>query len=133
MARQRNVSSEPELRGVEDTTTETAARVAVNESMYIGPTIPGVIHQNAIYVFDKAQLSTSEEDLMAALSNFDEKGRVDHVTSYVALQMAVAKYPEIAELVVPVDGIMNGLHDIKTRGTDLYVAYRKIVKASTRR
>ncbi len=134
MARQRSVSAEPELQRVAETVEESTGKdIAICESMYIGPTIPGVIHKSAIYMFGKEQLETAEADLIAALDNFEEKGRVDAVTGYVALQMAVAKYPEIASLIVPVDGIMKGLEDINTRGTDLYKANRALVKSAARR
>ena len=134
MARQRNISSEPELQRVDEAVEETTGTdIAIRESMYIGPNIPGVIHKSAIYMFGRERLTASEEDLTAALDSFDEKGRTDAVSAYIALQMAVAKFPEIAELIVPVEGIMQGLNDIKTRGTDLYRANRALIKAASRR
>lgn len=130
MARQRKLSAEPELQRVE---VQEAAPGLIHESMYIGPTIPGVVHQNAIYLFGKEQLGESEAALTAALAGYDEKGRTDAVTAFVALQMSVEKYPEIADLIVPADGIMEGLSDINKRGTDLFKAKRRLVKAAARK
>lgn len=132
MARQHKLSASAELQRVAEEAAKAASVVSVQESMYIGPTIPGTIHQNAIYLFGKEQLSASETELAAALSFYDEKGKTDNLTAYQALQMAAEKYPEIAELIVPVEEIMQGLKDINTRGTDLYRARRALVKATRR-
>lgn len=95
------------------TEEETAEETEVSSDglcMYIGPSITGVIQRSTIYQGSAAY----------ALEND------------AALKLAVSKFELIAELVVDVDGdsLIDGMKEARTKGTDLFKAYKKLRKTA---
>jgi hypothetical protein len=78
----------------------------VGVSVYVGPYILGVIQSMTIYPCSRAD----------ALKRDD-------------VQIATARYPLIATLIVPAEDLAQARIDVKTPGTALYKNYREISKA----
>lgn len=104
MARQHKLSSAEglteEVVTAEVAKEETPQEDIVKVSMYIGPSIFQLIQHGTIY---------------PGLAE-------DAVAQNAALGIALAKYPEIAPLVVDAADITRALNDIKTPGSDMYQA-----------
>ena len=82
---------------------DRAEEIAI--SCYIGPNIVGVIQANTIYAGSvKATLESPE------------------------LKFALEKHPGIAQLVVSGEELAAARQKVKTKGTELYKAYRAVIK-----
>ena len=72
---------------------------------YIGPTVLGVIQSNTLYDGDPADALKRPE-----------------------VEIAVAKYPAIAKLIVPGNAMLDGKAKTKIKGEKLYEAYRAVTR-----
>lgn len=91
---------------VDEEAAEALAEDAL--SVYIGPTIQGVIQCGAIY-----------------------RGTVaDVLVNNPALRIALRRVPEIAGCVVPAEGLTESRKALKRKGTDLYKKNRAIRAAA---
>lgn len=79
-------------------------------SVYIGPTVPRVIQTVTIY-----------------------KGGPETALKDPGLALAVDRLPGIADLVVPIDGLLEAMKTVKTPGTDLYNAAKAVAKAARKK
>ena len=78
-------------------------------SVYIGPSIRGYIQTVTIYPYEREKALTSDD-----------------------LAFVIDKYPDIKDLLVPVEGLMKSIQDMNTPGTALNKALTAL-KAAVRK
>jgi hypothetical protein len=90
----------------EPETIEAEKPASISASVYIGPSIRGYIQTLTIYPASKEQAPELPE-----------------------LAFALEKYPGIADLVVPVEGLLEARQDMNTSGTALNKALAALKEA----